>query len=216
MPPGDDPIKVVLFSLNKLIDTLDQVESQTEIQIANETGDMDQVVSGDQRLARSRAVATEPSLRSGPCLVAHNGGPDDASSNPGIEVLAAACRNPRALIVDDNECNRVLLAHMVALAGGTSVQAADGVEALERLAEGAFDIVFMDIAMPRMDGIAATVEIRRRNIQVMILAVTAQYDARDVSKLMEIGFDGLIPKPIDLVVVLSWLLKRAEARASAV
>ena len=179
---------------------------------------MDHDVSGQRSLQRTGLlmVEAETSPRSGPGLVnCNNNHPDDATPAEGIEIPAAAYRSPRALIVDDNECNRVLLAHMVALAGGTSEQAADGVEALERLADGAFDVVFMDIAMPRMDGIAATVEIRRRNNPVLVLAVTAQYEARDIGKLNAIGFDGLIPKPIDLVVVLGWLLKQVGAVASA-
>jgi len=178
---------------------------------------MDQDVSGHRRLKSTGLPAAEagPRPRSRPGPGACNDNPnDDATLTEGVDRPAAAYRNPRALIVDDNECNRLLLAHIVALAGGTSEQAADGVEALERLADGAFDVVFMDIAMPRMDGVAATCEIRRRKNPVVVLAVTAHYDARDADRLAAIGFDGLIPKPIDLILVLSWLFKQAGAGAS--
>lgn len=160
-------------------------------------------------------VEAEISPQPRPCLVACSDQPNiDASLTEDIKVPAATCQKPHALIVDDNECNRLILAHIVALAGGTSEQAADGVEALERMADSAFDVVFMDVAMPRMDGIAATLEIRRRKDPVVVLAVTAHYDAGDADKLNALGFDGLIPKPIDLIVVLGWLLKPAEVRVS--
>lgn len=179
---------------------------------------MDQEASGHRRLKMTGwpMAEAETSPRPRPCLVACTVKPNiDASLAEGIKASAAACQNPHVLIVDDNECNRLLLAHIVALAGGTSEQAADGVEALERLADSAFDVVFMDIAMPRMDGIAATREIRRRQNPVVVLAVTAHYDARDADKLDALGFDGLIPKPIDLIVVLGWLLKPAAVGVSA-
>lgn len=114
-------------------------------------------------------------------------------------------RNPHALIVDDNNCNRQVLSLAVTSFGATFGQAADGFEALERMAGEAFDIIFMDIAMPRMDGLAATSAIRAAGHDVMVVAVTAHYDACDAAKLMALGFDGLIPKPIDMAQVLAWL-----------
>jgi len=172
---------------------------------------MDEGASGYRRLAISGLPMAEAKAppQSPPGL-----GADGALRKRGEGPPKAACRGPHVLIVDDNQCNRVLLAHIVTLAGGTSEQATDGLEALERLAACMFDVVFMDIAMPRMDGIAATLEIRKRGNPVVILAVTAHYDARDSDKLDAIGFDGLIPKPIDLVVVLGWLLKQAAVGAA--
>ena len=99
---------------------------------------------------------------------------------------------------------------MVTVAGGTVEHAADGVEALQKLADSAFDIVFMDIAMPRMDGIAATIALRKLGNNVTVVAVTANYEVSDAYKLTALGFDGLIPKPIDMVGVFGWVIRMAE------
>ena len=175
---------------------------------------MDQDLSGPRRL---KAVDQLPAdAQALPCLAGHEADRNARALPIDVIKRPAPHGRPHALIVDDNQCNRILLGHMVALAGGTSEQAADGLEALEKLSERAFDIVFMDIAMPRMDGIAATFEIRKRGIRVVVLAVTAHYDVRDSDELIALGFDGLIPKPIELTRILSWLLGWVEVNAGGV
>lgn len=175
---------------------------------------MGQDLSGYRRLM---AVDPRPAeAQAVPSPAGHDANRNALALSIDLHERPAPHRRPHSLIVDDNECNRVLLGHMVALAGGTSEQAADGVEALEKLSERAFDIVFMDIAMPRMDGIAATLEIRKRGIRVVVLAVTAHYDVRDSDELIALGFDGLIPKPIELTRILSWLFGWVEVAAAGV
>lgn len=154
--------------------------------------------------------AAEERIRSQPppCLVESNDSRRPvAGVRQGAERSGGAPPTLRALVVDDNECNRLVLGHMVAFAGGTVEQAADGVEALEKLADRTFDIVFMDIAMPRLDGAAATLALRKAGNTVPVVAVTAHYDACDADRLAAFGFDGLIPKPIDMAGVLDWLLR---------
>jgi CheY-like chemotaxis protein len=61
-------------------------------------------------------------------------------------------RKPRALVVDDEEPIRVLLARVLARAGFEIAEASDGQDAIERLDAGDFDAVLLDLMMPRVDG----------------------------------------------------------------
>ena len=68
---------------------------------------------------------------------------------------------PRNLrLVEDNALNRLLLRRFLEAGGHSVTEAADGIEGTARAAETAFDLILMDISMPRMDGIAATRAIR--------------------------------------------------------
>ena len=94
----------------------------------------------------------------------------------------------------------------------TSEQAVDGVEAIEMARGGRFDLILMDIKMPRMDGIAATRAIREmsgRPARTPIVALTANADPADVQTYIAAGMQDVVEKPIKperLAVVLSALL----------
>jgi len=100
------------------------------------------------------------------------------------------------LVVDDNETNRFVLAQIVEVLGGAVRFAENGVQAVETGSRDRFDLVFMDIAMPLMDGIEATRQLRERGVETPIIAVTAHMNDNDLPRLMEGGFNDLIPKPI--------------------
>ena len=103
------------------------------------------------------------------------------------------------LAVDDNEANRMVAKHLLEdVVAGVDV-ATDGMDALERLKTRRYDAVLMDIHMPRMDGVEATLAIRQSSEgfqDVPIIALTA--DARYQQKRMavNIGMDDALAKPI--------------------
>ncbi len=111
----------------------------------------------------------------------------------------------RALLVEDNELNAEIAGEILGMAGLEIVYAKDGKEALDKMAEaeaGYYDIVFMDIQMPIMDGYAATKAIRglpgdypRR---VPIIAMTANAFMGDVQACKAAGMDEHIAKPLEL------------------
>lgn len=107
--------------------------------------------------------------------------------------------SPHILIVDDNATNRVVAQALCEMFGCTSETAEDGVEAVEAVQERRFDMVLMDIKMPRMDGVQATQAIRAldgpvRNIP--IVALTANADPEDARRYLSIGMAAVVEKPI--------------------
>ncbi len=120
----------------------------------------------------------------------------------------------RILIVEDNRINQRLAGRALEKMGHSVTVANDGMEALSLMEAGVFDVVFMDIQMPLMDGITATREIREREKQthrhVPIIAMTAHAMKGDREKCLECGMDGYVSKPI-----LRAQIEEAIALASA-
>jgi len=132
---------------------------------------------------------------------------EDAAMEPLIRGAGGA--KAHVLIVDDNETNRQVLAALCDLFDCTHQMARDGLEAIEIFATTAFDLVLMDIQMPRMDGIEATCAIRRASESgrwTPILAVTANVEPSDVRAYLAIGMDGVVAKPIEAGRLLNAML----------
>jgi signal transduction histidine kinase/CheY-like chemotaxis protein len=129
--------------------------------------------------------------------------------------------NPHILIVDDNATNRVVAQALCEMFGCTSETAEDGVEALEAVQERRFDLVLMDIKMPRMDGVQATMAIRALDgpaATLPIVALTANADPDDARKYVEIGMAAVVEKPIKperLRMAMNLALEQAAATARA-
>ena len=124
----------------------------------------------------------------------------------------------RALLVEDNELNAEIATEILKTTGLLVDHAVDGIEAVDRMVQcedGYYDIVFMDIRMPRMNGYDATRAIRamHRNYcrQVPIVAMTANAFAEDVQAAKTVGMNEHIAKPLDLRILARtlrrWLSK---------
>ena len=92
------------------------------------------------------------------------------------------------------------------------IHAWDGMEAVEMFREHNPQIVLMDINMPVMDGYEATREIRKFSAKIPIIAVTAFAYASDEQKVMESGFDGYMPKPINAKLLKAQLMDIMQKR----
>ena len=75
--------------------------------------------------------------------------------------------------------------------------AEDGKEAIEKALQQSYELIFMDIQMPKMDGYEATRKLRQEGITTPIIALTAYAMAGDADKCIEAGCDDYISKPID-------------------
>lgn len=119
----------------------------------------------------------------------------------------------RILLVEDNDINRELASHVLGLAGMQVETAADGQEAVERFLEssiGFYDMIFMDIQMPVMDGYAATRTIRQSNRAdkgLPIIALTANTSEEDAAASKAAGMDDHVVKPLKIQAVREVLSK---------
>ena len=127
---------------------------------------------------------------------------------------------PHVLIVDDNATNRVVAQALCEMFGCTSETAEDGLEALEAVQATRFDLILMDIKMPRMDGVAATKAIRELDGAVShtpIIALTANADPDDARKYVASGMSSVVEKPIKperLRMAINTALSEGEAAES--
>jgi PAS domain S-box-containing protein len=146
------------------------------------------------------------------------------------DAVQAACdwagRPLRILAADDNEANRQLLSLILGSSGHELTLAEDGAEALARLASEPFDLVLMDIQMPRLDGLSAIQALRgmtNGNAVKPVLAITANVFPEQVASYLAAGADDCLSKPFQVAEVLDkvarWgaasLLESGELRAEA-
>ncbi|MCL2832732.1 MAG: response regulator [Treponema sp.] len=99
------------------------------------------------------------------------------------------------LIVEDHPVNQKLFAMIVEKLGYRTVLSADGLDALEKAQANNPDMIFMDIQMPRMNGYEATAELRKRNFNKPIIAITASVLGDEEEKFKKCGVDDILLKP---------------------
>ncbi len=123
----------------------------------------------------------------------------------------------RILLVEDNEINQLVVLEILKKFGFRADTASDGRSALESLRKNTYDIVFMDIQMPELDGIEATKIIRDPQAgmpdpSIPIIAMTAYAMQGDQERCFEAGMNGYISKPVQpqklLAVIEEWLFKK--------
>ena len=109
-----------------------------------------------------------------------------------------ADRAPRILLVDDEQPIQTLLSFPLQRDGYEVVQAADGREALERFDEQIFDLVVLDVMLPRMDGLEVCRRLRAKGETVPIIMLTAKSEEIDKVLGLELGADDYITKPFSM------------------
>lgn len=122
------------------------------------------------------------------------------------------------LIVEDNKTNQLLLSIILEEAGISHEIAEDGVIAVERYRQNAFDLILMDENMPNLNGIGATKQIRQIEADnkapgVPIIAVTANALKEDEQRFKAAGMDGYISKPFEEKALLAVLRKHLKRSA---
>jgi DNA-binding response OmpR family regulator len=109
-----------------------------------------------------------------------------------------ADRAPRILLVDDEQPIQTLLSFPLERDGYEVVQAADGREALTRFDEQIFDLVVLDVMLPRMDGLEVCRRLRAKGETVPIIMLTAKSEEIDKVLGLELGADDYITKPFSM------------------
>ena len=150
------------------------------------------VYAADLLAAIERAIGSKPS--SAPL-------PTGPRSKAGALTKGADVRPARILLVEDNVVNQRVAAGLLNRRGHHVTVAQDGSEALARLDVETFDLVLMDLQMPVMGGLDATMAIRARERitgkHVRIVAMTAHAMSSDRERCLAAGMDGYLSKPID-------------------
>lgn len=129
----------------------------------------------------------------------------DACPVPTGDSDASARPRPLVLVVDDVFDNRDILTRRLVRRGFDVVEAAGGVEALEKIRARTFDVVLLDIMMPDMGGNEVLTEIRRTlsDSRLPVIMVTAKSQSEDVAESLALGANDYITKPVDFVVALA-------------
>ncbi len=137
----------------------------------------------------------------------------------GSAVIKSSCCLARILIVEDNAVNQLLLKEHLIRCGYHAEIADNGPEALSRLQEDCFDLVFMDCRLPGMDGYEATARIRDpdsnvKNHDIPVIAYTANVLPDDRERCLASGMNDYLSKPLRMQALTSvlerWLPQRKE------
>ena len=121
------------------------------------------------------------------------------------------------LVVDDEEMIRKLIAKYAVYEGHSVTEAADGMEAIEQVKNGTFDLMVIDIMMPELDGFSACREIRKFS-QIPIIMLSARGEEYDKINGFELGIDDYVVKPFspkELMLRINAVMKRAAGRQNA-
>ena len=100
----------------------------------------------------------------------------------------------KILIVDDEEMIRAVLREYIEFEGGEADEACDGMEAVKMCRENNYDVILMDVMMPRLDGFSAVKEIRKFK-QTPVIMLSARGEEYDKIHGFELGVDDYVVKP---------------------
>ena len=158
-----------------------------------------------ERVAGAPALTAEPVASPSEPEVEPFAAAVEAELSVALEAAQGEAERPalRVLAAEDNLTNQLVLTTIMQIFGMDLTLASDGQEALEAWRETHFDVVLMDIQMPRLDGVAATCRIRAEEAasgrpRTPILALSANALTHQVEAYLAAGMDGHLAKPIEL------------------
>jgi len=141
-------------------------------------------------------------------LVPHSAAVPGSTPKPKVAKRAGPLRPLRILLVEDNQINQMVAVALLAQIGYEAHVAENGQEALEALRTAPYDVVFMDVQMPVMDGFEASRAIWKEfdeETRPYIIAMTAQAMRGDREQCLAAGMDAYISKPVDIADIRSML-----------
>jgi CheY-like chemotaxis protein/HPt (histidine-containing phosphotransfer) domain-containing protein len=127
--------------------------------------------------------------------------------NPDVAITEQMRFSGRVLVAEDVLTNQKLMSHLLEKMGLEAVMVDDGEKAVQKAIGQSFDIIFMDIQMPNMDGYEATKAIRKQGIKTPIVALTAHAMPGDDYKCIEAGCNDYLSKPLMYTKLVKTLAK---------
>ncbi|HEX2825567.1 MAG TPA: response regulator [Burkholderiales bacterium] len=118
----------------------------------------------------------------------------------------------RIVVADDNIDAALTLAALLGLQGHDVRTAHDGMQALDEVMRFEPHVVILDIGMPGMNGYKVASELRERNLDVLLIAVTGWGQEEDRQRSRAAGFDHHLVKPVDFTILSELLAARASGR----
>ena len=114
-------------------------------------------------------------------------------------------KNKNILIAEDDDFNYIVLSEMLYDTKALCYRASDGVEAVNKAINDKYDLILMDINLPKLDGMSAIKKIREKNNEIPIIVLTAY--AYNERLRAEKGYNEFLVKPFEFDVVLSLVSK---------
>ena len=125
----------------------------------------------------------------------------------------------KVLVIDDEPGVRELISEALSLSEINAVLAADGLEALSFLRRERFDLLILDINMPKLDGLALLEKLRSEGMSVPVLMLSARADKTDINQGLRIGADDYLTKPFsieELVLRVKAIMRRSKGEVAEV
>ncbi|NBV66172.1 MAG: DNA-binding response regulator [Actinobacteria bacterium] len=119
---------------------------------------------------------------------------------------------PKILVIDDEAGVRDLVCDALSMSEFSSAQANDGLEALSLLRREKFDLLILDINMPKLDGLALLEKLRNEGASIPVLMLSARADKADINQGLRLGADDYLTKPFsieELVLRVKAILRRS-------
>lgn len=121
----------------------------------------------------------------------------EANKEKQVKSMSSDFKNIKILIAEDNKINQIVTSTLLKKQNFKFDIVDNGLKALEAFKSNDYDLILMDINMPIMNGNQATLEIRKFNNEIPIVALTASNQEELIRNKMNIGFDDIITKPFD-------------------
>ena len=118
---------------------------------------------------------------------------------------------PRILVADDEEGIRELLRETLGATGYTTDEASDGAEAIDKIDQNSYDLVVLDINMPKKSGLDVLKHIRERGMKTGVIMLTGRLGFAVGSESMQLGADEYITKPFDPEYLQAAIIRVLEA-----
>ena len=126
---------------------------------------------------------------------------ETGKASASVKESAELDRQLSIMVAEDEPTNQLLVKKLLSKSGHKVTIASNGLEAVDKFTEGSFDLILMDVQMPQMDGLAASVVIRdleksMGRKHVPIIALTAHVGKEDIEKCFNAGMDAYLSKPV--------------------